>query len=105
METVANQLKKHNHITTCEHEIKVCDCCDAAYCVKCEKEWGTPCTQNHYPTYIPYTVPYIPQPVYPLRGPWWNAAPNCSPYGTYIGTGTTNIGINPMSQITSPHAY
>lgn len=60
---------KHKHVTTCEHEIKVCDCCDSAYCAKCEKEWGAqkPCNLNHWPTYMPY----VPQPVYPTWRPMY----------------------------------
>lgn len=80
---------KHKHVTTCEHEIKVCDCCDSAYCVKCEKEWGAqkPCTLNHYPTYWPV----YPQPTYT---PWWSNVP----YGTYT---VTNVCDSSMYTLTS----
>lgn len=73
----------HKHVTTCEHEIKVCDCCDSAYCTKCEKEWGTtkPCNLNHWPTYIPYPVYPNPPAVFPSWKPYWG-----------ISAGGTNVG-------------
>jgi hypothetical protein len=41
-------MSKHDHVKECAHELKVCAECDVAYCKKCEKEWGAPCTLNHY---------------------------------------------------------
>lgn len=49
---------KHNGCTDCKHEnMKYCDCCDAAFCVDCKREWKKH-TSNYIPYYYPYTYTY-----------------------------------------------
>lgn len=67
-------MHKHNH---CDHELKWCRDCQTPFCVKCNKEWGEPCRQIHYPLFGTYSV--SPQPAYPWR-PWiWGASNTADP--------------------------
>lgn len=97
-------MTNHKHATTCEHEIKVCDCCDSAYCTKCEKEWGAqkPCNLNHWPTYIPTYIPYRAPYVFPGYNSWGNPL-----YGSgfTITSNSSQIGTNTMLQSGSATAY
>jgi hypothetical protein len=83
-------MSKHDHVKECTHELKVCAECDVAYCTKCEKEWGAPCTLNHYPYYWTYS-----QPTYPS----WN------PFGTSIGSVAGDTVSNADAPYTLTHAH
>lgn len=50
-------MGKHDHIQSCNHDIKYCNKCDTCYCTICDKEWRSSTrTYWQYRSYY-YTTP------------------------------------------------